>query len=480
MKKGKTMKKLIIIIEDTFRDYEKIKGFIDHHEFDVYPDIEKTDIDEGQKKLNMELFGVEDIPSKGNFKKEVNKLKQKLYSIIIEKNISNRISLIILDMYLLPADGEPGSIDIEQTTGFGILRYIREIEERSLNLTVWGKFVPIFILTEAGANVENIKETINRNINYSANEFNNKRDLFEGSNEIKKLFQSKLKYWSAYFLSILEIIDKNAKPNFDIAIISAFEEEMEPFRNFLDEESKISELGAIVLKNYNIKNVNNKEISIITAVQKKMGMFDASFLILNILLNYNVQHIFMIGVCGGNKADVNIGDIIIPNTVKLFSKGKITHSIIEPDIDTANNNSNFYSSVSSSSTQILRKIIDEIKQEENEIFTKFKENIKKRDVTKQKIELHNKIMGCSDYVIDRTGLLKSLKELAGARKLISVDTESFPVIKFGERSVTIKTDVIKSVMDLTENKNDKYKEVAAYISARFLYEILVQGIYPID
>jgi nucleoside phosphorylase len=51
--------------------------------------------------------------------------------------------------------------------------------------------------------------------------------------------------------------------------------------------------------------------------------------------------------------------------------------------------------------------------------------------------------------------------------------ESFSIYRICE-ILNVKACVIKSVMDLSSNKSDMYKNYAAYISANFLYSILYE------
>ncbi len=446
----------IFVIEDSFSDYEKIRNTINDNMFDILPEIED------QKELNKVLFGKE-------FLNELNKKEKKRN---LEKSITNyiiknykEISCILLDLFLIQEDDVYNN-DISSTLGFRILQTIRNIKIKNSN---WNKFIPIIIVTKAEHSSENIKDSLIGEIR--ANDYLTKDSFF---NEDEKIINVKLQNYCYYFDFIINTIPK-PKPSYDIAVISALREEMEPFRkNFHSEYEKI-EPDLFYFKSYKLKNNKSQGITIITAVQENMGLFDASFLISQIFLRFDVKHIFMIGVCGGNRNNVNIGDIMIPNEIILFSKGKLEEKSFQADFETANNHSMFYNIISDDSNEILKEIKDELSKNVNQKFKKDSNDF----LSGQEIQLYSDAMACSDYVIDRKGLLEDLKKLSGKRKLISADTESFSVIKYGEIIEGLKTDVIKSVMDLTEGKGDKYKEVASYISANFLFKILEKGIYPI-
>ena len=86
-------------------------------------------------------------------------------------------------------------------------------------------------------------------------------------------------------------------------------------------------------------------------------------------------------------------------------------------------------------------------------------------------KIHYDSMACADYVIDKKGVLDEISKNIGKRKLCSVDMESYAIYRVDEL-LHINTLVIKSVMDLTNNKSDKYKEYAAFMAANYLYQLL--------
>ena len=101
------------------------------------------------------------------------------------------------------------------------------------------------------------------------------------------------------------------------------------------------------------------------------------------------------------------------------------------------------------------------------------DNLKKNrsSLSLQEPTIHYDVMACADYVIDKAGVLDEIAKMVGMRKLCAVDMESYAIFRVGQ-ILDVETMVIKSVMDLTNNKSDKYKPYAAYMAANYLYHLL--------
>ena len=95
------------------------------------------------------------------------------------------------------------------------------------------------------------------------------------------------------------------------------------------------------------------------------------------------------------------------------------------------------------------------------------------EVERPSVNYH--VMACADYVIDKDKELDKIASTIGKKKLCAVDMESYGIFRTGEL-MNIKTMVIKSVMDLTNNKSDKYKPYASFLAANYLYQLLYQEI----
>jgi len=258
----------------------------------------------------------------------------------------------------------------------------------------------------------------------------------------------------------------------DVGIICALSEERKPFfDNFNDDELEKITRGEIQYQKGVIITKNGKLIRFVTVIQQEMGTVDAAAIGAMLVKEFMVKHLFMIGVCGGREeVKVKIGDIIIPTDSVAYQRGKLTEKGLELAVG--------HSQTNVSSKMIFddcRSIIDKIF--EQYMNKRIKE--KKGGLSVQNPSIHYEPMACGENVVDKANELNKISEDVAQRKLCAIDMESYAILRLN-KFLNIKTVVIKSVMDLANNKSDEYKEYAAYVSANFLYEILKEEVYEIN
>ena len=182
---------------------------------------------------------------------------------------------------------------------------------------------------------------------------------------------------------------------------------------------------------------------------------------------FNVKTIYMVGVCGGRESEgVNIGDVIIPKESVAFQRGKLTEKGFSSEIQFAKPKEKGlvqYSKADDILSQLFTDYTNIIREKEH------------RTLALEQPKVNYNVMACADYVIDKEGELDVIAKNIGQRKLCAVDMESYAIFRVGEM-LDIDTMVIKSVMDLTSNKSDKYKPYAAYMAANYLYQLIYQGV----
>lgn len=260
-----------------------------------------------------------------------------------------------------------------------------------------------------------------------------------------------------------------------IGIIAALEEELTPFLDRFRKEELIEEqvFNYTVFRGY-ISTKNGQNIKFVAARQERMGMVDSSYLASTLISRFEISHLFMIGVCGGRpKSDVNIGDIIIPKESVAYQNGKLTDSGFAPDTGTALSNSSMQQHLTVDyNIKTLRELYDE--------FDKLYKDAKgiSLGVTLPKVKYDE--MACGDIIVDKKSFIDRIAKRTSKRKLCSVDMESYSILRACNLfPFRIYTTVIKSVMDNSSDKNDIYKPYAAFMSAGFLYRILVDGKYQV-
>lgn len=272
-------------------------------------------------------------------------------------------------------------------------------------------------------------------------------------------------------LSNKKVMSSKKEKEADVGIICALNEELIPFLdNFKEEDLKRESSDNIHYKKGSIETRNGKIVKFVTVLQQEMGTVDAASIGAILVKEFNIKHLFMIGVCGGRGGKVKIGDIIIPTDSVAYQRGKITENGLSLEVGHSQTN------VSS------KMIFDNCNRIISTIFKKYSN----RRVDRGEIGLavtipniHFDPMACGENVLDKSDELDRISENVAQRKLCAIDMESYALLRL-HKFLNIKTVVIKSVMDLTNDKSDDYKGYAAYIAANFLLEVLKEEIYEID
>lgn len=272
-------------------------------------------------------------------------------------------------------------------------------------------------------------------------------------------------YRRAFYSKIDFMIQKDRHP-YDFGIVCALELELQPFMEKAIPES-ITEIviDEIHYKRAVLKTKKGQSLNFIAAYSSNMGIADSSIIATNMITRFGVEKIYMIGVCGGRETEgVKIGDIIIPMESVAYQRGKLTNEGFCSDIMSAKPREGGVIKCSDSN-EILANLFKEY------LNTYIQKEGKGMDVERPIVNYN--VMACADYVIDKDGELDKIAEKISRRKLCAVDMESYAIFRTGELMNT-KTMVIKSVMDLTSKKSDKYKSYAAFLAANYLYQLLYQ------
>lgn len=262
-------------------------------------------------------------------------------------------------------------------------------------------------------------------------------------------------------------IEKDRSP-FAFGIVCALQEELKPFMDKAIPESFFERnVDGLRYRGGVVKNQTGKDIPFVAACPTEMGIADAGIITTNMVCKFNVKTIYMVGVCGGRESEgVNIGDVIIPKESVAFQRGKLTEKGFSSEIQFAKPKEKGlvqYSKADDILSQLFTDYTNIIREKEH------------RTLALEQPKVNYNVMACADYVIDKEGELDVIAKNIGQRKLCAVDMESYAIFRVGE-ILDIDTMVIKSVMDLTSNKSDKYKPYAAYMAANYLYQLIYQGV----
>ena len=274
----------------------------------------------------------------------------------------------------------------------------------------------------------------------------------------------------ALYSKIDFIISRDRSP-YKFGIVCALDEELQPFMDNIDEDYISFVDDANRYRRGIIKTKGEHELHFISATSTIMGIADASIIATEMATRFNVDTIYMVGVCGGREIEeVKIGDVIIPHKSIAYQRGKLSNKGFSAEVNSAKPKEQGFVKYPEAD-----KILSELFQDYIKKLLKKEGKVPSLETPK----VNYNVMACADYVIDKDGELDKIAKNIGHRKLCSVDMESYGLFRVGEL-LDIKTMVIKSVMDLTNNKSDAYKPYACYMAANYLYQLIYRDIIKFE
>ena len=289
------------------------------------------------------------------------------------------------------------------------------------------------------------------------------KGIIQGVSVIKTLKQTK----SSQISSENKVNKIENFDNVDIVIICAIDDELKYVLELIPDHEKIQEtflyhFGELINKD---KNVKNSKIRIVAAKQDSMGMVDCSFLASRAIKKFNPKYLIMTGVCGGRKSrGVKIGDVIIPKLIYTYQKGKLTNNGLEtrPEIEKTTIDLNQVINNDTCKIDIPSKIAAEWN--------------KKNSPHRLNPTVWFDPMACGDLIVNKSEYIEEIVKVSGQSELAGVDMESYSILRASNvfRDANITPIVIKAVMDFTEEKSDKDKNYAAFVSAKYLFYLATE------
>lgn len=287
------------------------------------------------------------------------------------------------------------------------------------------------------------------------------------------------KRWSDYDFSTIPVNSSTVKPensnqqpeneldfDYDVAIITALSKpELEAVLNLEGfwKEHNIKNDSTTYNIGYFEKDNTRKKIVAVSAPQ--MGMVASSTLCVKLVKNFRPKYIIMPGIAAGVKGETNFGDIIVADLTYDASSGKI---ITDDD-----GNKDFSPNPTPIPlNQDIKEIVRNYETKDEYFF-----NLKKSwPGNKPDTELKIKVgpLASVPYVIQNSNELSNIKK--HQRKLIGLEMESYGVFYSAYNGLQPKPIPIsiKSVCDFGDkNKADNYQKYAAYTSANFMYDFIL-------
>lgn len=265
---------------------------------------------------------------------------------------------------------------------------------------------------------------------------------------------------------LTSILNKN---KYDIGIVCALSEEFEQMKKASGLEWKKVNVQGISNDFFaaNLRTEVGHTLKIIAGRNNMPGMQAASVMASCMFSLFNIESLFMTGICAGFKKEgedsIDFGDIFIAESEYDYGSGKLCESddgsyfkknpkMIECDFDLKGK---------------INTFIEE-KHPENLILRALgKENL---DLMKKIPSIHFKPGACGSYVVANKGFMNDL--LKENQKLRGLDMEGYGLY-MTSHILGKKCLMIKSISDFADsNKGDTYHKMCSYSSAWFLFEFL--------
>ena len=216
----------------------------------------------------------------------------------------------------------------------------------------------------------------------------------------------------------------------------------------------------VVYRTINLET-DHAPIKLAIAAQREMGMVSSAILATISLLTYKPKLLIMGGICAGVEGKTAIGDIIVADPVFNYEAGKRT-----PNGFQANYTQRHL-------TRRCKETAEQMK-DDRAFMREIKDSWDLGTGKPQtEIGVHIAPMGSGSSVLTEPNVLKDVAQ--HHRTITGIDMEAFAI---GQSAYEVLREeipwlVVKGVQDYAnENKNDKSREYAAYVSAKFILEFL--------
>lgn len=214
--------------------------------------------------------------------------------------------------------------------------------------------------------------------------------------------------------------------------------------------------------------------SVLIATDDQMGIAGATALTTKVIWKFQPKFIIMSGVAAGIKSTSrNYGDIMFCLSTWNYDSGKYQYkmdlgkTVFEPEPEQLTVEDNI----------ITR--LNRFRRENPTILTRIKKDYPEDLVKpKKQLRLHIGPIATGSAVVASEKKVNTIK--GTRRKLLGIDMETYGVF-YGAKKVPFQNKPfsisIKSISDFADGrKNDKYKNYAAYTSAKFIYWFIREGL----
>lgn len=211
--------------------------------------------------------------------------------------------------------------------------------------------------------------------------------------------------------------------------------------------------------------VDGLKKKVVLAKQRYKGMPVAAALVSKIISSYRPGYVCMVGITGGKRGEVSIGDMIVADESWDYGSGKWLDEGGQlkflPEPHCIRISPGLHALFTKNFSVQLRELRDRWNETASEEM-------------KQDVQVHIGALASGAAVIQNAQILQKYIE-THHRKVLGIDMETYGVYYACENALqpAPKYLSIKAVSDYAdEDKDDQYQKYCAYMSARFLYSIM--------
>ncbi len=244
----------------------------------------------------------------------------------------------------------------------------------------------------------------------------------------------------------------------DTLIISALQIEYDELSAVISLSKKVNLNTVKEFRFGDFNSINGIQKSIGIACIGSMGSVTSGVAAAEILTEFPALNVILVGICGGVKKHVQIGDIVCATEVIDFQSGKLTSGGLETDVRTVQCDGNLIKGGEEIET-IIRDVNLRWSGRRPEL---------KGDHPRFRVGQ----VGCSSWVLDDAEYLNELKQKY--RQMIGIEMESFGTgVGVLASPTPCNHFVIKSVCDYADgSKSSESQQYCAFMAANFVFEML--------
>lgn len=279
-------------------------------------------------------------------------------------------------------------------------------------------------------------------------------------------------HWSTEILSRVEYIIQHKrdtmkseleKYNYYTAIITAVEVEFKACMEIINVEKEYKlENDSTHYYVGNLKTDPSKTVVVVKQLQK--GLTAAGVLSTKLIKNFRPKYLVMLGICGGVKNAVELGDVILATEVVEFTSGKLTNDI---QLEKMFKPEPRYLSVGAEIKEVINK---DFSSDISDITSKY--NYKEREL--KGFTVINGPVVSGPFVLQNETVIDTFI-IPYNRDVRGIDMEAYGVLYAAEHSYLPKPKVIicKAVSDFAdEYKNNTY-QLNASLNSVYIAECLL-------